>query len=146
MTHEPHDPVPARPSASANRARFSASMADATPINMLTARLKLTSRALRHYEAVGLIASIRGWSGVRHYSPATVETIELIVRLRSVEVSLADIGAIVCENDPSKRASLTQTILERLADERRRGLKALQCLIAVTSTASKIASPRGESQ
>lgn len=112
--------------------------AEVTPITALTARLGLTSRALRHYEAIGLIVSNRDWGGIRHYSATTVEAIELIVQLRTVDICLADIRSILSRTAPEDRAALTQDILRRVARERLSGLQALERLIAAGPTVEDV--------
>lgn len=54
----------------------------------------LTSRALRFYEARGLIAPLRTYSGRRLYGPAELERINHIVALKRAGLTLAQIGAL----------------------------------------------------
>ncbi|MEO7865678.1 MAG: MerR family transcriptional regulator [Sphingomicrobium sp.] len=57
-------------------------------------RTGLTSRALRFYEARGLIEPLRTYSGRRLYGPAELERINQIVALKRAGLTLAQIGAL----------------------------------------------------
>lgn len=61
----------------------------------VTRRTGLTSRALRFYEARGLLRPLRAWSGRRAYGPAELERIHAIVALKRAGFSLAAIGTIL---------------------------------------------------
>ena len=54
----------------------------------------LTSRALRFYEARGLVSPLRTYSGKRLYGPAELERINQIVALKRAGLTLAQIGAL----------------------------------------------------
>ena len=54
----------------------------------------LTSRALRFYEARGLVAPLRTYSGRRLYGPGELERINQIVALKRAGLTLAQIGAL----------------------------------------------------
>ena len=54
----------------------------------------LTSRALRFYEARGLVMPLRTYSGRRLYGPGELERINQIVALKRAGLTLAQIGAL----------------------------------------------------
>ncbi|MGE3871289.1 MAG: MerR family transcriptional regulator [Pseudorhodoplanes sp.] len=80
-------------------------MDDALDIRQVARRTGLTSRALRFYEARGLLKPLRAYSGRRFYGPSELERISQIVAL--------------------KRAGLTLTQIEKLTRQRRFDLGAL---------------------
>ena len=101
-----------------------------TPINVLATRLGVTSRALRHYEAIGLVSSGRGSRGVRRYDQDTVALLEAITLLRAVDVPIADIRAVMTQRSDSE--SYAQALHGVLADallERRRCVAAIEALM-----------------
>lgn len=64
-------------------------------VGELAALAGLTSRTIRHYEALGLItAARRDANGYRRYGPETLLEIAQIRRLRGVGMSLRDIAAL----------------------------------------------------
>ena len=74
----------------------------------------LTVKALRHYEAEGLIrpARVDEWTGYRYYSPAQARDAITIRRLRELELPLDEIASVL-HADPD-------TVRERLAVHRAR--------------------------
>jgi DNA-binding transcriptional MerR regulator len=74
----------------------------------------LTVKALRHYEAEGLIrpAQVDEWTGYRYYSPAQARDAITIRRLRELELPLDEIASVL-HADPD-------TVRERLAVHRAR--------------------------
>jgi DNA-binding transcriptional MerR regulator len=70
-------------------------MADSFDIAEVARRSGLTSRALRFYEARGLVKPLRSASGRRHYGPAQLDRINQIVTLKRAGLSLAQIERLV---------------------------------------------------
>lgn len=66
-------------------------MSDSFPIDEVVRRTGLTSRALRFYEARGLITPLRTGSGRRWFGPNELERIHRIVALKKAGLSLGDI-------------------------------------------------------
>lgn len=66
-------------------------MSDSFPIDEVVRRTGLTSRALRFYEARGLITPLRTQSGRRWFGPEELERIHQIVALKKAGLSLGDI-------------------------------------------------------
>ena len=94
-------------------------MTDALTINEVVRRTGLTSRALRFYEARGLLAPLRTGSGRRIYSAAQIERIHQIVTLKKAGLSLTQIGRLL-DNKPLDLAQLLRgqlDILSAQADE-----------------------------
>jgi DNA-binding transcriptional MerR regulator len=66
-------------------------MEDALDIREVVQRTGLTSRALRFYEARGLVRPLRTASGRRFYGPAELERVNQILALKRAGLSLAQI-------------------------------------------------------
>lgn len=75
-------------------------------------RTGLTSRALRFYEARGLLRPLRAYSGRRAYGPAELERINAILALKRAGFSLAAIGQLL-EN---RRADLGRLVAAQLEE------------------------------
>src|ERR1700742_4038399 len=69
-------------------------MDDLLDIREVARRTGLTSRALRFYEARGLLAPLRTYSGRRVYGRGELERIQQIVALKRAGLSLAQIGKL----------------------------------------------------
>ena len=63
-------------------------------ISEVCRRTGLTSRALRFYEARGLVAPLRTYSGRRLYGPGELERINMIVALTRAGLTLSQIGRL----------------------------------------------------
>lgn len=66
-------------------------MTESLDIAEVARRTGLTARALRFYEARGLLAPLRTASGRRHYGPADLERVHQILALKRAGLSLAQI-------------------------------------------------------
>ena len=75
-------------------------------------RTGLTSRALRFYEARGLLRPLRAYSGRRAYGPAELERINAIVALKRAGFSLSAIGGMLGD----ARADLGRLVKAQLAE------------------------------
>ncbi|WP_456846741.1 MerR family transcriptional regulator [Cellulomonas sp. P5_C6] len=82
-------------------------------VGQLARRVGLTTKALRHYDRIGLLApaAVDPATGYRLYSPDQVDTARLVQVLRSVDVPLEQVRA--CLADPS-------AVPQVLAQHRRR--------------------------
>ncbi|OYW25666.1 MAG: hypothetical protein B7Z44_18390 [Caulobacter sp. 12-67-6] len=101
-----------------------------TPINVLATRLGVTARALRHYEAIGLVSSGRGSRGVRCYDQDTVAILEAITLLRGVDVPIAEIRAVMSQrSDPKAYIRALRNVLADALLERRRCVAAIEALM-----------------
>ena len=73
----------------------------------------LTPRAIRFYEQRGLVTPTRDRSNHRQFSAETRERLVLIGRLRSCEIPLSEIEALLA-GDSSSTEDLSRRAVERL--------------------------------
>ena len=109
-------------------------MAESLDIAQVARLTGLTSRALRFYEARGLIAPLRSASGRRHYGPAELERLHQIVAMKRAGLTLAQIEKL----SAGRRIDLAKLIAAQLQslDERKRELDAARSLL--TSIQSRL--------
>jgi len=89
------------------------------PIGDVARATGLTSRTLRHYDAIGLLAPTRvGADGRRWYDDAALVRLQRILLLRDLGLALAEIGAVLGRQDDEVTA--LRTHLEALHAERAR--------------------------
>src|SRR5690349_7085238 len=91
-------------------------MDDLIDIRDVVRRTGLTSRALRFYEARGLVAPLRTHTGRRLYGPAELERIAQILALKRAGLSLAQIQRLTARR-PLDLARLIDAQLAALADQ-----------------------------
>lgn len=113
-------------------------MVDSFPIDEVVRRTGLTSRALRFYEARGLIAPLRTHSGRRWFGPAELERVHRIVALKKAGLSLGDIKRLF-DRKPIDLAALLSAQRGRLADQAN---EIAEALALIDSALSRIG--RGE--
>jgi DNA-binding transcriptional MerR regulator len=96
-------------------------------ISEVCRRTGLTSRALRFYEARGLVAPLRTYGGRRLYGPAELERINLVVTLKRAGLTLSQIGKLTGQGS----LNLAQLIDAQLAAiaERKAELKEAEALL-----------------
>ena len=109
-------------------------MDDLLPIGRFSRATRLSVKALRHYDELGLLrpAFVDPASGYRYYRPAQANQAEAIRILRSVEMPLEEIGALLAEADGEPVARHLRQHRERLEArlaEHRRMLAFLQRLL-----------------
>jgi effector-binding domain-containing protein len=107
---------------------------DLLPIGRFSKATRLSVKALRHYDELGLLrpAFVDPSSGYRYYRPAQANQAEAIRILRSVEMPLEEIAALLAEagGEPvAKRLAMHRERLEARLDEHRRMLAFLQRLL-----------------
>src|SRR5690349_15005404 len=102
-------------------------MADSLDIAEVVRLTGLTSRALRFYEARGLVRPLRTASGRRHYGPAELERLHQILALKRAGLTLAQIGKLAAGRQLDLGA-LVAVQLEVLA-EREREISASRTLL-----------------
>ena len=107
-------------------------MEDVLDIAEVVRRTGLTSRALRFYEARGLLAPLRTNSGRRLYGPGELERINQIVALKRAGLSLAQIQRLTARR-PLDLVVLIHAQLEALADRSAEIEKARALLLNVKS-------------
>ena len=94
-------------------------MDDSLDIRDVARRTGLTSRALRFYEARGLLKPLRTYSGRRLYGRGELERIQQILALKRAGLSLAQIGRLTEHGAPDLKALIEvqlKTIEERRAE------------------------------
>jgi MerR family transcriptional regulator, thiopeptide resistance regulator len=91
-------------------------MSDSFPIDEVVRRTGLTSRALRFYEARGLISPVRTQSGRRWFGPTELERIHRIVALKKAGLSLGDIKRLF-DHKPIDLSGLLSAQRIRLTDQ-----------------------------
>ena len=69
-------------------------MSDSVDIAEVARLTGLTSRALRFYEARGLVKPLRTASGRRHYGPAELERLHHILAMKRAGLTLAQIARL----------------------------------------------------
>src|SRR5690606_16417659 len=102
-------------------------MADSLDIAEVARLTGLTSRALRFYEARGLVDPLRTASGRRHYGPAELEQLHRIVIMKRAGLTLAQIQKLTAGRNLDLRA-LVKAQLEVLG-ERERAIAASRNLL-----------------
>jgi MerR family transcriptional regulator, thiopeptide resistance regulator len=91
-------------------------MVDSLPIDEVVRRTGLTSRALRFYEAKGLVAPLRTASGRRLFGESQLERLHHIVVLKSAGLSLSQMKRLFAGHAIDLSAMLTAQ-LKMLDDE-----------------------------
>ena len=101
-------------------------------ISEVARRTGLSSRALRFYEARGLVAPLRTHSGRRLYGPGELERINQIVALKRAGLTLAQIQRLTARR-PFDLARLIEAQLEALDARQSESAEARQLLLSVKS-------------
>lgn len=91
-------------------------MADSLPIDEVVRRTGLTSRALRFYEARGLVSPLRTDSARRWFGPFELERLHQIVALKKAGLSLGDIKRLF-DRKPIDLAVLLSAQRTRLTEQ-----------------------------
>jgi effector-binding domain-containing protein len=109
-------------------------MDDLLPIGRFAKATRLSIKALRHYDELGLLrpAFVDPSSGYRYYRPAQANQAEAIRILRSLEMPLEEIGELLASGGgdlAAKRLRLHRERLEARLVEHRRMLAFLERLL-----------------
>ena len=109
-------------------------MDDLLPIGRFAKATRLSVKALRHYDELGLLrpAHVDPSSGYRYYRPAQANQAEAIRILRSVDMPLEEIGAVLADGGGEPVAGRLRRHRERLEArlaEHRRMLAFLERLL-----------------
>ncbi len=102
-------------------------MAESLDIAEVARRTGLTSRALRFYEARGLVTPLRSASGRRHYGPAELDRLHQVMAMKRAGLTLAQIERL-SGGRPIDLARLVAAQLRSL-DERRDEIDAARSLL-----------------
>lgn len=84
-----------------------------SPISQARDGLGVTSRAIRHYEGLGLIRCGRDARGARTLDGAAMRDLRLIRDLRDAGVSIPEIAAILRKTQ-DREAAIRQILIDRL--------------------------------
>ncbi|MDQ6777935.1 MAG: DUF151 domain-containing protein [Actinomycetota bacterium] len=98
----------------------------------------LTTRALHHYDGIGLLVPGRTEAGHRVYSRAEVERLYRILALRGVGMALEEIGAVLDDDGVSLIDTVRRHVaaVERDIEQRRRLLDHLRDMLAALERSS----------
>jgi DNA-binding transcriptional MerR regulator len=103
------------------------------PIGRFSKLCRISIKALRHYDEIGLLppAEVDPATGYRYYSAAQVQTAERIKLLRSLEMPLDEIRALLLEPEDGARARMERHLrrVEERLTEQREVLGALKTLV-----------------
>ena len=107
-------------------------------ITDVAARTGLTARALRYYEARGLVRPVRADSGRRHYGPEQLARLHAVVALKRAGFSLTTIGHLL----DGRSAHLGRLVASQLAEVDARAAELADTRSLLVSVQSRI--DRGE--
>jgi DNA-binding transcriptional MerR regulator len=109
-------------------------MAESLDIAEVARLTGLTSRALRFYEARGLVTPLRSASGRRHYGPAELERLHQVMAMKRAGLTLGQIEKL----DAGRKTDLASLIAAQLQslDQRRDAIDAARGLL--TSILSRL--------
>jgi len=102
-------------------------MNDALDIREVAKRTGLTSRALRFYEARGLLKPLRTYSGRRFYGPGELERIQHILALKRAGLSIAQIGKLTARGSIDLRSLVDAQL--KVIEERKAELDEARTLL-----------------
>ena len=102
----------------------------------------LSVKTLRHYHEVGLLepAEVNPVNGYRYYAPEQIPTAQVILRLRNLEMPVADVKAVLAAPDSAARNALIAAHLDRLETELARTRAAVDSLRNLLQRPGKAAS------
>jgi DNA-binding transcriptional MerR regulator len=107
-------------------------MTDSLDIAEVARLTGLSSRALRFYEARGLVAPLRTFSGRRYYGPAELERLHQIVAMKRAGLTLAQIQSMTAGRQLDLRR-IVAAQSETLADREREIARARSLLDSILS-------------
>src|SRR5215211_3830534 len=84
-------------------------------IGELSARTRVATSALRYYEEIGIVTPDERVAGRRRYDPSAVDAVGLVVFLRDVGFSLAEIAAMV-QAAPDDRSGWRELARRKMAE------------------------------
>jgi DNA-binding transcriptional MerR regulator len=110
------------------------------PIGEFARLARLTVKAVRHYDAEGLLvpASVDPHSGYRYYRPEQVRTATTIALLRGLGVPLPVVRRVLSAPDDAAVAAVLDEQRERLAAELTRREQALRALDALRRAPERV--------
>lgn len=111
------------------------------PIGEFARLARLTVKAVRHYDAEGLLvpASVDPHSGYRYYRAEQVRTATTIARLRGLDVPLPVVREVLAAPDDAAVAAVLARQRERMAAELARREQVLRTLDALRNAPERVA-------
>ena len=87
------------------------------PIGRFSEMTRLSIKTLRHYDEIGLLppAAVDPVTGYRSYAQEQANRAEAIRRLRSIELPLDEISALLDIDEPAERVARLNDVRERMA-------------------------------
>ena len=100
------------------------------PIGVAAARAGVSARMVRHYESLGLLASVaRTESGYRQYGEADVHTLRFIRRARELGFSMDEIAQLLgLWQDKARASSQVKQIAQAHIESLQERIAALQAM------------------
>lgn len=85
-------------------------------IKDLSKKLKITSRAIRHYEEIGIITSKRMENNYRYFDESSLDKLKFLVRARKLGFSLEECKELIklFENDNRKSENVRNIAKNKL--------------------------------
>ena len=85
-------------------------------ISELSKKLKITTRAIRHYEDKGIIKSLRLINNYRYFDQLNVDKLKFLVRARNLGFSLEECNELIIlfQNDNRKSESVRNIAIKKL--------------------------------
>ena len=85
-------------------------------IKDLSKKLKITSRAIRHYEEIGIITSKRMQNNYRYFDESNLDKLKFLVRARKLGFSLEECKELIklFENDNRKSENVRNIAKNKL--------------------------------
>ena len=86
-------------------------------ISELSKKLKITSRAIRHYEDIGIIKSKRMNNNYRYFDASNIDKLKFLVRARNLGFSLEECKELIVlfKNDNRKSEHVRNIAKNKLA-------------------------------
>ena len=94
-------------------------MAAPLPVGEFSRITHLSVKTLRHYHQVGLLepAQVNPDTGYRYYTLEQIPTVQVIRRLRDLEMPVPDVKAVLAAPDAAARNALIAAHLDRLEQQ-----------------------------
>lgn len=90
------------------------------PIGELAERTGLATTALRYYDDLGLVRPVTRASGQRRYAESAIRDVGLVLFLREVGFSLAEIGSLITGGDRRAWQEIIDHKLSELEEQQHR--------------------------
>ena len=90
-------------------------------ISELSRKLKITTRAIRHYEDIGIINSKRLYNNYRYFDELNIDKLKFLVRARNLGFSLEECKELIIlfKNDNRKSENVRNIAKKKLENIRK---------------------------